>query len=105
MEISYNDGTTIKPKGKEKMTLEFGKGGRVSGNAGVNRFRGTYKANKKGALSIGKLAMTRSANPKGSIAKTYVKVLRTAKLYLFNKGMLVLDLPYDSGEIQFTKLH
>lgn len=103
-EISYNDGTTYKPKGKEKMTLEFGKDGRVTGNAGINRFTGTYKADSKGALSIGRLTMTRAANPPGSIADTYVKVLRSARLYLFNKGMLVLDLPYDSGEMQFTKL-
>jgi heat shock protein HslJ len=103
-EISYNDGTTYKPKGKEKMTLEFGKDGRVSGKAGVNRFTGTYKADKKGAFAVGKLALTRAANPPGSIADTYVKVLRSARLYLFNKGFLVLDLPYDSGEMQFTKL-
>ena len=103
-EISYNDGTTFKPKGKEKMTLEFGKDGRVSGNAGVNRFTGRYKADNKGSLSIGKLALTRAANPPGSIARTYVKVLRDAKLYLFNKGMLVFDLPYDSGEMSFTPI-
>lgn len=103
-EIAYNDGTTFKPKGKEKMTLEFGEDGKVSGNAGVNQFSGTYTANAKGQLSIGRLTMTRAINPSGSIANTYVKVLRSARLYLFNKGMLVLDLPYDSGEMSFTKL-
>jgi hypothetical protein len=101
VQIAYSDGKEIRPKGQEKMTAVFGKDGRVTGRAGVNRFTGSYKAGKNGVLSIGKLTTTHASNPPGSIADSYVKVLPTAKLYLFNKGKLVLCFPYDTGEIVF----
>jgi heat shock protein HslJ len=104
VQIAYSDGKEIKPKGQEKMTVMFGKDGKVTGRAGVNRFTGSYRADQKGGLSIEKLTTTRAANPPGSIAESYVKILPSAKLYLFNKGKLVLSLPYDSGEIVFKPI-
>lgn len=104
IEIIFSDGKEIKPKSGEKMTLEFGKNGKVSGKAGINRFTTTYKGKKDISFSLGKIAMTRAANPPGSIADAYIKNLKSAQRYIFNKGLLVLELPYDSGEMTFRRL-
>jgi heat shock protein HslJ len=104
VQIAYSDGKDIRPKGREMMTAEFGNDGKITGRAGVNRFTGSYKADEKGGLTIEKLATTRAANPPGSIAESYVKTLPAAKLYLFNKGKLVLSFPYDSGEMVFKPM-
>lgn len=103
IEILYSDGKEIKPKKGEKMTLEFGKNGQVSGRAGVNRFTSTSQGKNDGSFALGKVTTTRAANPPGSIADAYLKILKSAERYIFNKGVLVLELPYGSGEMTFRR--
>jgi heat shock protein HslJ len=101
VEILYNDDTVVRPKAGDKMTLEFGPSNQVSGSAGINRFSGTVRVNEHGQLAFSKLAATMAANPPGSIADRYLRELGHASHFLFHQGMLVLDLPMDTGVMKF----
>lgn len=103
VEIAYNDDKVLRPASGESMTVNFFLDGKVSGMAGINRFNGTYTADKDGVLKVGPLASTRAANPPGSIADTFLKEVRSARRYLFADGMLVLQLPFDTGIVRFRK--
>lgn len=103
-EIVYSDDKVLKPYQNEKLTVEFGAEGTISGNAGINRFRGTYSAGKDGSFSAGRLAMTRAMNPPGSIADSYAQELQRARRFLLQDGKLILLLPVDTGSVVFRRL-
>lgn len=103
-EIVYNDDKVLKPYQNEKLTLEFGADGTVGGNAGINRFRGSYSAREDGSFSAGRLAMTRAMNPPGSIADQYAQELQRASRFLLRDGKLILLLPVDTGSVIFRRL-
>ncbi len=103
-EIVYNDDKVLKPYQNEKLTVEFGADGTIAGNAGINRFRGSYSAGKDGSFSAGRLAMTRAMNPPGSIADSYARELQRASRFLLQDGKLILLLPVDTGSVIFRRL-
>lgn len=104
-EIVYNDDKVLKPYQNEKLTVEFGADGAISGNAGINRFRGSYNVGKDGSFSAGNLAMTRAMNPPGSIADSYAQELQRASRFLLQDGKLILLLPVDTGSVIFRRLN
>jgi heat shock protein HslJ len=55
-------------EGEDKPFIQFGSNGRVSGNAGCNRFTGAYEAAEDGSIKIGPLAATRMACPEAEMA-------------------------------------
>ncbi|GAB4467826.1 MAG: hypothetical protein OHK0029_39930 [Armatimonadaceae bacterium] len=101
VEILYNNDTTAHPQAGEKMTVVFGNDGKVTGRVGTNLFNGTYTADVNGGLKISPLAVTRMADPPGSIAPTFLRELERANRYLFDTGFLILQLPIDTGIIKF----
>jgi heat shock protein HslJ len=103
VEIAYNDDRIVRPKRDDPMTLEFSSAGRATGVAGLNRFNGTCRIGSDRSLSFGELAITRAAVLPGSVADTYIRDLKSANRYLMDEGMLVLELPYDTGVMKFRK--
>ena len=103
-EIAYAEGKSLTPQPGEKLTLEFDANGKVTGAAGVNRFTGSYKAGADGSLAFGPLAMTRAANPLGSVADAYAKELAQAIRFLYDGETLILQLPGDTGLMKFRRM-
>ena len=104
LEITYNDDRTVRPARGDDMTLEFAAKGRVAGSAGINRFTGTCRPGPNRSLAFGEFAVTRAANLPGSVADVYLRDLRSVRRYLLDKGMLVLELPYDAGVMKFQRM-
>jgi heat shock protein HslJ len=104
IEIAYNNDKILRPMPGEKVTLTFTSDTQITGNAGINRFNGTFKSTPDRTLAFGGLASTRAANPPGSIADQYLKDLESANRYLFDKGMLILQLPTDAGVMKFRRI-
>lgn len=100
--IIYNDDTVLRSQDLNENWIEF-RDGRVAGKAGANRFTGTYTEGPDRTLKIGPLAMTRALNPPGSIAAEFEKRVGEIHSYLFRDGNLILELPYDSGVMRFTR--
>ena len=100
--IQYNDDRTFKSDAGDDNWIEF-LGGRVSGKAGINRFNGSFSADPDGRLKFGPLAMTRAANPPGSISEHYERRITEVTRYLFRGKNLILELPYDTGILVFSR--
>jgi heat shock protein HslJ len=104
VEIAYNNDKILRPMRGEKATLTFLFDTQVTGSAGINRFNGIFKSTADRALAFGGLASTRAANPPGFIADQYLKDLESANRYRFDKGMLILQLPVDTGVMKFRRI-
>ncbi len=100
--ITYNDDTVFQTDNSNDSWIEF-RDGRVQGIAGVNRFTGTYSVGRNRTLKIGTLAMTRALNAPGSTAAEFEKRVGEVTSYLFQDGNLILELPYDSGVMRFSR--
>ncbi len=100
--IVYNDDRSF--SGDEGATnwIEF-RDGRVQGQAGLNRFSGSYSATADGRLKMGLLAMTRAANPPGSIAGQFERHIGEVGRFLFRDDSLILELPADVGVMKFRR--
>ncbi|QCX28476.1 META domain-containing protein [Nocardioides jishulii] len=64
--VEFQDGTASDPLIETVMTL---KDGRVSGNAGVNDFKGAYEAKDDGTISFEDISTEKSAGPQDATAQ------------------------------------
>ncbi len=103
--IGYDDDKIVNPKEGEKMTLAFGRDGKATGNAGINRFNGKFEVGKGSSLKFGQFAMTRAMNPPDSIADEYAKALSSAKRYDTNKEKTILQVFFAKGVMKFERVH
>jgi heat shock protein HslJ len=98
--VTYNDGTTIKPKQSLAFTLDFNNDGTFSATTDCNRLGGKVTA-KDGAIKFGD-SMSTEMYCEGSQQADFQKILDRAVGYLFtSKGELVLDIERDSGSAIF----
>ncbi len=98
--VTYNDGTTIKPKQTLAFTLDFNDDGTFSATTDCNRLAGKVVA-KNGAIKFSEIISTKMFC-EGSQETDFQKVLERAAGYLFtSKGELVLDIERDSGSAIF----
>ncbi len=98
--VTYNDGTTIKPKQTMAFTLDFNDDGTFSATTDCNRLAGKVVA-KDGAVKFSEMISTKMFC-EGSQEGDFQKVLERSAGYLFtSKGELVLDIERDSGSAIF----
>ncbi len=98
--VTYNDGTTVKPKQALAFTLDFNTDGTFSATTDCNRLAGKVVA-KDGAIQFSDMISTKMFC-EGSQEADFQKVLERAAGYLFtSKGELVLDIERDSGSAVF----
>lgn len=104
VEIRYSNGKIVPPALGEQMTAVFEKNS-VSGKAGVNRFTGPYKVTRNGSLTFREFVTTLIAVPAESIATIYLRNLKSANRYRFDKeGFLILQMPGNAGVLKFRKI-
>ncbi|MES2437406.1 MAG: META domain-containing protein [Patescibacteria group bacterium] len=98
--VTYSDGTVIKPKQTLAFTLEFNGDETFSATTDCNRFAGKV-VTKNGSIDFSDIISTKMYC-EGSQETDFHKVLDRAAGYLFtSKGELVLDLERDSGSAIF----
>lgn len=86
----------------ERYTLRFDEGGRVQARFDCNRGGGSYQISE-GKLSFGPLISTRMACPESSLDATFMKQLKDVNSFFVEGDNLYLELPVDSGTLQFKQ--
>ncbi|HYG86548.1 MAG TPA: META domain-containing protein [Azospirillum sp.] len=86
----------------ERYTLQF-VGDRASLRADCNRGAGAYTVDADRRIALGPLAFTRAACPPGSLSDRFVKEVGRVTSYFLRDGDLYLELPVDSGTLQFRR--
>ena len=84
----------------ERYTLRFDENGRVHARFDCNRGGGSYQI-LEGKISFGPLMSTRMACPEDSLDATFMKQLNDVNSFFVEDNSLFLELPADSGSLQF----
>jgi heat shock protein HslJ len=98
--------TTITPVEKlevmqpERYTIFLSVDGKLQAKFDCNRGGGNYQISE-GILSFGPLFSTRMACPPESQDARFMKDLQRVKSFFIKNNILYLELPYDSGTMQF----
>ena len=104
---SFGDAVTPRsPISGTEITAEFSADGGVSGNAGCNGYRGSYRA-EDGGISFGEVAITEMAcsEPTGVLRQEtqFMEMFTLAETYRFANGDLVLT-DGSGGELVFSRV-
>jgi heat shock protein HslJ len=84
----------------ERYTIRLSDEGKAQIRFDCNRGGGEYKISE-GKLSFGPLLSTRMACPPDSLDATFMRDLQRVVSFFVENGTLYLELPYDSGTMQF----
>ena len=84
----------------ERYTIFLDGDGRLQARFDCNRGGGNYEISE-GKLSFKPLISTRMACPTESQDTRFMKDLQRIKSFFINNNILYLELPYDSGTMQF----
>jgi heat shock protein HslJ len=96
----YNNDKIVVPTKPDVFTLTFNSDGTLNAATDCNRMNGSYSVDER-LLTIGKLAATRMFCP-DSQETVFADMLSQVSAFIFtSRGELVLELKYDSGQIQF----
>ncbi|MBX3065374.1 MAG: META domain-containing protein [Anaerolineae bacterium] len=96
-----SDGSTLTVSNPERYSLLLNEDGTVSVQADCNVGGGTYTSDSS-ALKIELGAMTLAACAGESLSQRYVDYLANVSTYVFQDGMLVLNLAADTGNMIFS---
>lgn len=97
-----NSGDVTTPPDSSRYTIEFMADGRVTVQADCNRGGGSYTSNAN-TLDVGEIATTKMACSSGSLDTEFLRQLDEVNSYLFKDGKLYLELPVDSGSMEFVR--
>lgn len=97
-----SSGNITTPPDPARYTIEFMAGGRVVVQADCNRGTGSYTV-KTNILDLGGLVTTKVACPPGSLDVEFLRQLDEVISYLFKDGNLYLELPVDTGSMEFVR--
>ena len=86
----------------ERYTILLQPDGRAQVRFDCNRGGGKYKI-AEGQLSFGPLVSTRMACPPDTQDGTFMRDLQRVTSFFIEDGVLFLELPYDSGTMQFRR--
>ena len=86
----------------ERYTILLQTDGRAQVRFDCNRGGGKYKI-AEGQLSFGPLVSTRMACPPDTQDGTFMRDLQRVTSFFIEDGVLFLELPYDSGTMQFRR--
>ncbi|MGY6277261.1 META domain-containing protein [Methylomonas sp. MgM2] len=93
---------TIDVKQPERYTLYFAETGRLEARFDCNSGGGRYEISE-GKLSFGPLMATRMACPEDSLDYVFTKHLNDVDSFFVDGDSLYLELPADSGTLQFRR--
>jgi heat shock protein HslJ len=94
---------TVKPDRPERYTLRFERTGRVSVRADCNRGGGSYTVTRDRRISLGPIALSRVACPPGSLGDRFARDVGRVSSYFVKGSTFFLEMPVDSGTLQFRK--
>ncbi|MCL4298272.1 MAG: copper resistance protein NlpE N-terminal domain-containing protein [Anaerolineae bacterium] len=97
-----SSGDVTTPLDPARYTIEFMANGRVAVQADCNGGSGIYTTGAN-TLDIGELVTTKAACPAGSSDTEFLRQLDEVISYLFKDGNLYLELPVDSGSMEFVR--
>ncbi|MFN8460057.1 MAG: copper resistance protein NlpE N-terminal domain-containing protein [Anaerolineae bacterium] len=97
-----NSGQVTTPADPSRYTLEFLADGAVAVQADCNRGTGKYTVDAS-ALTFGPIAATLMGCPADSQDSEFLRQLSQVKSYLFKDGKLYLELPVDTGSMEFSR--
>jgi heat shock protein HslJ/uncharacterized lipoprotein NlpE involved in copper resistance len=97
-----SNGDIMTPSEPTRYTIEFMADGRVAVQADCNQGAGNYTTNAS-TLDIGALATTKMSCPPGSSGVEFLRQLDEVVSYLFKDGNLYLELPVDTGSMEFVR--
>jgi len=86
----------------ERYTMFLMADGKVQVRFDCNRGGGNYKVSE-GQLSFGPMMSTRMACPPDTLDGPFMRDLQRGASFFVEKGTLYLELPYDSGTMQFRQ--
>jgi heat shock protein HslJ len=86
----------------ERYTILLQTDGRAQVRFDCNRGGGVYKI-AEGQLSFGPLISTRMACPADTQDWSFMRDLQRVASFFVREGLLYLELPYDSGIMQFRQ--
>lgn len=97
-----NSGKVTTPTDPSRYTIEFQADGLVAVQADCNRGTGKYTVDAT-TLTFGPIATTLMGCPPGSQDTEFLRQLSQIKSYLFKDGKLYLELPVDTGSMEFSR--
>ncbi|MBE7551397.1 MAG: copper resistance protein NlpE N-terminal domain-containing protein [Anaerolineales bacterium] len=97
-----SSGDLTTPLDPTRYTIEFMADGRVTVQSDCNQGAGNYTANAN-TLDIGELVTTKMACPSGSLNMEFLRQLDEVNSFLFKDGNLYLELPVDTGSMEFVR--
>jgi heat shock protein HslJ len=106
VEFKGSDDTVLKPKDRNKYTVVFGDGGRLSAVVDCNQGHGSWYSDGPGHVTFGPLGLTRMLCPKegekldGNLETQWENVTS----YVLKGGRLFLSLKTDAGTYEFERL-
>lgn len=83
-----------------RYTILLGNDGNAQVRLDCNKGGGSYEISE-GKISLGPLMSTRMACPEDSMDGPFMRDLRQVVSFFVDKGHLFLELPYDSGTMEF----
>jgi heat shock protein HslJ len=106
VEFKGSDNTVLKPKDRNKYTVVFGDGGRLSAVVDCNQGHGSWDSDGPGHVTFGALGLTRMMCPEegakldGNLETQWENVTS----YVMKGGHLFLSLKTDAGTYEFERL-
>ena len=101
-----SDDTVLKPKDRNKYTVVFGDGGRLSAVVDCNQGHGTWDSDAPGHLTFGALGLTRMMCPEegAKLDSNLETQWENVTSYVLKGGRLLLSLKTDGGTYEFERL-
>jgi heat shock protein HslJ len=106
VEFKGSDDTVLRPKDRNKYTVVFGDGGRLSAVVDCNQGHGSWGSDGPGHVTFGPLGLTRMMCPEdgqkldGNLETQWENVTS----YVLKGGHLFLSLKTDAGTYEFERL-
>lgn len=97
-----NSGQLIAPADPSRYTIQLMADGQVAVQADCNQGTGQYTADAN-ALTFSPIATTLIACSPGSLDAEFLRQLNEVTSYLFKDGNLYLELPFDTGSMEFGR--
>jgi heat shock protein HslJ len=106
VEFKGSDDTVLRPKDRNKYTVVFGDGGRLSAVVDCNQGHGTWDSDAPGHLTFGALGLTRMMCPEegAKLDSNLETQWENVTSYVLKGGRLFLSLKTDGGTYEFERL-
>lgn len=104
VEFKGSDDKVLKPKDRNKYTVVFGDGGRLSAVVDCNRGHGTWASDGPGHLTFSPLGLTRMMCGESELNSNLETQWENVTSYVLKSGRLYLSLKTDAGRYEFEPL-